>query len=614
MIEKGIMHYRNSGALGRLQKVFWVVSLAVLLTFFLPQRASAHAQYVRSNPPKDATLQSGKAPASVQVWFSEEVEPDFSKLEVYNQQRQQIDLKDSHVTYGDPKSMQISLPPDLPDGPYTVVFRNVSREDGHSNVGSFSFLVGKGTLPTDTSALISKLQPVENFNGWSISIRWLNYLGVAGLVGSLAFLLLVWRPVAAQLFAREAISSGLNDIGAGIEKYVYRVILGSLGVLILGWLMFLFYQTYVVGGGDFFQQLSSGSWRSLLLSSRFGSIWLLRLGLIVLALFLGLSLRYTGRKISDSLLSWILLLAGLGIVITTSLNSHSSGTAMPWLSLPSDMLHFGATSFWIGGLLVLLLTILVAWRVLKPGTGDRTRFLAILIPRFSVIAGICVAVLVTTGSVQAYFLLGSFAAFLNNAYGVTLTIKLAVFVGILVLAAFHLLRISPLMKRFAQSNDEEQGASSLVAGRTQRAFRRSLRGELLFAVALLGVVGVLTSLSPPPQGGSGSGSIEHTGTAGDISYKMVITPGMVGSNTFGLYLKDASGKPVEKAENVIARFTMLDMDMGVLDVKLEPVAETPGLYRATDNVISMSGDWQATLIIMRPDVDDVRASFKFVVK
>jgi copper transport protein len=344
----------------------------------------------------------------VQVWFTERIEPDFSKLEVYHQAKQRVDAANSHVAPTDPYSLSISLRPHLPDGAYTVVFQNVSLDDGHHVRGAFSFVVGGGPLPTNTNALLGNVQTLdENFNGWSIAIRWLGYLGMAALVGGLAFLLLVWRPTLAQLGT--GIGPELSIAKQRVKTRISHFLLWSLLTLAGGWVAMLLYQSSVDSGKTLWQLLSSGAFLRVLVASHFGTVWLVRLGLIVLAFLLwGYGRNRNGAgACATARWPWLLLLLGVGMMVTTSLDSHAAANRDAWFLVPADVLHLVSTGFWIGGLLSLVGIVPVAVQALVPGTGDRTRLLARLIPHFSLIASVSVIILVVTGTVQAVIQLGS---------------------------------------------------------------------------------------------------------------------------------------------------------------------------------------------------------------
>jgi len=601
--------------------VLVALCIATLCLIAVPMRTEAqtyHAQYDHSIPAANARLAAGQPPTMIQVWFTERIEPDFSKLEVYDQARQRVDAANSHVTANDPYSMSISLRPHLPDGAYTVVFDNVSLDDGHHVTGAFSFVVGAGPLPTNTNALLGNVQTLdENFNAWSITIRWLNYLGMAALVGGLAFLLLIWRPTLAQL--ETGMGPELSIAKQRVKMQASRFLLWSLLALAGGWVAMLLYQSSVDSGKTLWLLFSSDALLRVLVASRFGTVWLIRLGLIVSALLLW---SYSRNRNSDgefapALWLWLLLLLGIGIMVTNALNSHAAANQDAWFLVPTDVLHLVSTGFWIGGLLALVAIVPVAVQVLVPGTGDRTRLWARLIPHFSLIAVVSVIILAVTGTVQAVIQVGSFAALLTSSYGRAIDIKIVIFVLLLCLGAYNLLRVSPRMNIFAERTDEEKGAGSLAAGKLQRAFRRTIRTEAMLMVFLLLVVGGLTSLSPPPPSSPTSslgGAFIRQGQAANLDYRLVINPGKVGQNSIEVALTDMSGRPLQGADAVIIRFTMLDMDMGIQEADLQPIANKPGHYATTDSSLSMSGHWQITLLVRRTGFDDVKTSFSYMVE
>lgn len=586
-----------------------VLSLAVAPAHV--EARAYHAQYDHSIPAANARLASGHPPTSVQVWFTERVEPDFSNLKVYNQARQRVDEDNSHAAPNDAYELLISLRPQLPDGAYTVVYQTVSLDDGHHVVGAFSFVVGNAPLPTNTGALLGNLpSPADqNFNAWSITIRWLNYLGMAALAGGVAFLLLTWRPMLAQ--PAPELRSGLRLTDEKLAEQSSRFLLGSLLVLVVGWVAMLLYQASVSTGESLWQLFGDGTVLRYIRESHFGAIWLIRLGLLVLAFLVWDYARRRKGKHQRPQALWLLLLLSVSILLTTSLNSHAAGNQNGWL-LPIDILHLLSTSFWIGGLLVFIMAVRIAISVFAPGTGDRTRLLARLIPRFSLIAIVSVVILVITGTIEAIVQVGSFAALLNSSYGQALDIKIVLLILLLCLGAYNLLRVSPHINLFAKGTDEESGARSFGAGKLQRMFRRSIKAEALLMVLLLLVVGGLTSLSPPPPNTNAStsgGAFIQQGQAANLNYRLVINPGKIGANTIEVALMDANGKPIQHADAVLVRFEMLDMDMGIQEENLQPTAHQPGDYAAAGSDLSMAGNWKITLIVRRAGFDDVQTSF-----
>ncbi|MBX5457667.1 MAG: copper resistance protein CopC [Thermogemmatispora sp.] len=606
---------------------WWGVLCALSLGLALaPRSAQAaplrplHAQYDHSIPAANARLPSGQAPRRVTVWFTERIEAAFSELQVWNQRRQRVDLRNSRAVPGDPYALVVDLPPHLPDGAYTVLFHNVSAEDGHEVTGSFGFVVGAGPLPSNTDALLSQFAPTSaNLNAWSVSARWLNILGLCALAGLPLFLLYVWRPGVARI--RQQV--GGPELAAA-ERLLQRLskayLLAILLALSLGWLAFWGYQSWIFSGLTPWQLLSSQNMLGEIVRSRFGIIWLARLALLLLAWCCwGLVLRRRHGWWQSWPLKGLLPLIGL-LMLAEVLNSHAAASRQALLLLPLDLLHLLASAAWIGTLLALIVLLPPALSKLRPGTGDRTRLLASLIRRFTRLAVPSVLLLALAGGLEALLLLPSLASLISSDYGRALLGKTLAFALLLLLGAINGFLIGPRLRQLARQPDRERGAASFTAGRLQRLFVRAVRGEGVVALLLLVIVGVLTSLSPPVSSasvttGASQGPLLYQGRMGDLSYSFIINPGQVGTNTFAVDLHDSTGRPLSLGPNdsILLRCTMTDMVMGIQEITLSPVAGQPGRYRAIASSISMGGHWRLTLIVRRLGFDDVSATFNLTI-
>jgi methionine-rich copper-binding protein CopC len=101
----------------------------------LPAAASAHAMLDHAIPPVGAIL--FRPPAAVQLWFTERIEPSFSRLEIMAADGGKIAA--GGVVDRQRPVMSLSLPP-LKPGRYQVKWRVISV-DTHVTEGSFSFEV-----------------------------------------------------------------------------------------------------------------------------------------------------------------------------------------------------------------------------------------------------------------------------------------------------------------------------------------------------------------------------------------------------------------------------------------------------------------------------------------
>ena len=99
--------------------------------------AFGHAFLDHSEPRVGSTL--GKSPVSVNIWYTQQPEPAFSRIEVYDSDGKEVDEKDTHPDEKDARELIVSLP-DLPPGKYKVVW-HVLSVDTHKTQGDFKFTI-----------------------------------------------------------------------------------------------------------------------------------------------------------------------------------------------------------------------------------------------------------------------------------------------------------------------------------------------------------------------------------------------------------------------------------------------------------------------------------------
>lgn len=108
--------------------------LAVLSFIYMPQ-SWAHAHLVSTTPAANTTVDSA---AQVCIELDSKLEPDFSKLNIFNSQGQQVNI-DEPTFNKDNKEMCL-VTPDLESGVYKAVWIAASR-DGHQTNGDFEFSI-----------------------------------------------------------------------------------------------------------------------------------------------------------------------------------------------------------------------------------------------------------------------------------------------------------------------------------------------------------------------------------------------------------------------------------------------------------------------------------------
>jgi copper resistance protein C len=113
--------------------------LVFLLAALLYAQAHAHAFLDHAEPRVGATVSA--RPVDVKLWFTQDIEPAFSRVKVLDGAGRQVDKADAHVDRAHAGLMSVSLKP-LAPGDYTVVWRVVST-DTHVTEGDFAFHIGK---------------------------------------------------------------------------------------------------------------------------------------------------------------------------------------------------------------------------------------------------------------------------------------------------------------------------------------------------------------------------------------------------------------------------------------------------------------------------------------
>jgi methionine-rich copper-binding protein CopC len=110
-------------------RLFLILILAVSTSSLV----RAHAFLDHAEPRVGSTV---AAPAQVELWMTEDLEPAFTKVQVFDSQGREVDRKDAKISGA---TMIISLPK-LEPGIYLVKWKAVAT-DTHKTTGTFKFTV-----------------------------------------------------------------------------------------------------------------------------------------------------------------------------------------------------------------------------------------------------------------------------------------------------------------------------------------------------------------------------------------------------------------------------------------------------------------------------------------
>jgi copper transport protein len=509
-----------------LRRLLLATALAIASAVAGAVPASAHANYVRSTPAADARLV--RPPTEIRVAFSEPPDPKGSQIQVLDDKGVRWDLANTAAS-GEPNGLVVGLKP-IGEGGYLVAWATVSSVDGHETKGSFAFVVGNGPLPSlpDVPNAAAPPTPLE------VAGRALSYAGIALALGTALFGLLVHAATDPAEARRER---QLFMIAAGL------LVIGSAGT--------------VLAQGDRLPPRLE-----LLLSVR------LLAGLGVVAALAG--------RIGAPARRYLVLGCGVVAALTATLVSHATalGNAK---DMALDLIHVLSVSAWSGGLIAFL------WIHLRTPSDDpealrRTTW------RFSLVALLSVSLLATAGTLQAFDRLVLIQDLVETPYGFALLAKIGLFLIVLAVAAFNLLRYGPRGDR--------------------RALIRGTAIETALVVAVFVAAGVLTALAPPAQ--VTGAAFDKTQHVGGLRVELVVPTSIPGRNRFVVRVQQGL-TPVTNAEKVALRFTMIEHDMG--ESELVAAERAPGEYVATGSPTAMYGTWKVETIVRLQGRDDVRALF-----
>lgn len=269
--------------------------------------------------------------------------------------------------------------------------------------------------------------------------------------------------------------------GAAVERWPRKTLLIAAFATAIASLAALVLQTAVMAG-SMTEALKPASLAYMAFDMEIGRAFLARAVVAALAGVLLLVLR-------PNRASWIdLTVLGLAVCASLAWTGHGAATegALGVVHLGADIIHALAAAMWLGALAALGLFLTI-----PHGDAERDRLTHDALHGFAGMGTLAVGLLVATGLVNTWFLVGPdrLGALLTTPYGLLLTAKLAVFLGMLALAASNRFVLTPCLRRALE--DESQKPSAISA------LQRSLVLETLLAVILLGLVAVMGTLAPP---------------------------------------------------------------------------------------------------------------------
>ena len=525
-------------AMGRARNRPLRIGLAALIGGLLllttgAQPAYAHAELLATTPTQGAVLDT--APTSAELRFNEPVGAVNSGFRLFSPDGTATTLDASARD----ETVTIPLPPDLPDGRYSLAYRVVSA-DSHPVTGILGFQIGNDT--TTATPPVVTTTPAATEAAVTI-LTGLHYLGLLGFAGLLLFRGLVLRPTP--------------------DPPPDRLPGRLWAIALAGSLLLIPASALRVTGGQLWELFPPGTWLG-------STPWQPAAATLIVGLS-GAGALLTLRTTRLALPLTIVALTAPLLV------GHTQTTQPTWLAITADLGHLVAGAFWTGGLAGLIRHLTAAHR--NPDADPQ--HLAATVTRFSGYALASVIVLAASGLTMAILILDNPTALLDTSYGRTLLLKLGILAPVLTIAGWN--RYVLLPRLTAEPDNHHQWAE----------LTRTLRNEAPLLVAVLAVTGALTNTSPGhhdhnPASTAQPRTIPLQASSQGLDITGTLSPATTGQNLLTITLH-YNGEPL-RTKHVTISARLPEQDLG-------PIQTTPVLDPTTEEYTArlqfpVAGNWQ----------------------
>ena len=389
------------------------------------------------------------------------------------------------VADGDARVVEFALPHPLAPGGYVASWRAASA-DGHVVRGTLAFTVVAASPAVVTAsafapqgdAAVDTRQPASDPSSGDeetesdaasplpVAVRWAEFVALLGMIGAVAFNLLVVRRVRGEGMARVADRAAYG---------AWHLALAAAALSLLTLLVRLWLQSAELNGPD--QAFNAEMLNALLMGTVWGSGWILQ-AVGTLAFFVGLMVARAphGRSVG-----WTgAAAAALLLAAVPALSGHAAAEErMTVVAIVSDWLHVLGAGAWLGTLAVVMLAGLPAAAFAAEGTG--TVGFARIVAAFSPVALAGSGTAAATGVVSALFHIGAVGELWSTRYGLMLLAKLALLALVAGIGFYNWRFVLP----------------TLQTSESPARLRRTAGMELATGLIVVLVTAILVALPPP---------------------------------------------------------------------------------------------------------------------
>jgi putative copper resistance protein D len=333
--------------------------------------------------------------------------------------------------------------------------------------------------------------------------------------------------------------------------------------------------------------LSDGVLWTVLSDTTFGNDWLAR---AVLACLLAGAFApiWAKQRIASGPIKSVLVILAAALVGALAWSGHAAGgIGVEAIVHPAaDALHLVAAAAWVGALVPLTLLL----GAVSPETASLTIARTATL-RFSALGLVSVGTLLATGIVNTYYLVGGVGALVGTDYGRLLLVKIALFLGMVTVAAFNLLRLTPRIAKLANVAEARAALGQL---------RRNAVIEVMAGAIVICIVGVLGTMPPaahaahqhPAYGAlPADAAFQHIHTDQGMA-DVTILPGRVGTARAIIRLWTDDSEPLAATEVAV---TLIAPAPGSKPITRTAAQDADGAWQVDGVELSQSGNWTVAI-------------------
>jgi putative copper resistance protein D len=407
--------------------------------------------------------------------------------------------------------------------------------------------------------------------------RALHFAATLSVAGVVFFVVLIAEPAFRHAKTDARIAGTIRNRLAWVAWLSLIVTLAS-GV---PWLVIV---AMSMSGRPLGELYSQGVLGTVLTQTDFGNDWLARFAMA--CLLGGLFVRLFSKGAASPGLKTATALLAAALVASLAFAGHAiGGQGIEGLLHPAaDVMHLVAAAAWIGALVPLILLLKLAGEDSSSLAAARAALV-----RFSTLGIASVATLLATGGVNTWYLTGSIDALLGTGYGRLLLAKVALFFGMVAIAAVNRLRLTPRAALAVNPAD---------ARRALRQLRYNAALETMAGTTIIGIVAILGILPP----GSHAHHADSETIPADASFQHIhtehgmadvtIEPGRVGLANVTIQLWDEDENPLDARQVTL---TLAPPAAGAPVLARPALQGSDGRWRVEHVSLLQPGDWTVTV-------------------